>query len=168
MLSQWATIDLSLFYLFSAKYLKDLYIIDYSILLLRTKYFQSSSLDFKKTSQQSKQYQQFYLVLTWINKSKGNSSYCIFLDFAKAFDTVNHEILLGKLDYYGVSGVAHSLLSSYLSNRTQQTEINGTLSESGIIRHGVPQGSVLGPLLFLLYINDIKCNPMATGVDPTI
>ena len=91
-----------------------------------------------------------------MDKTKGNSSYCIFLDFAKAFDTVNHEILLGKLDYYGVSGVAHSLLSSYLSNRTQQTEINGTLSESGIIRHGVPQGSVLGPLLFLLYINDIK------------
>ena len=91
-----------------------------------------------------------------MDKSKGNSSYCIFLDFAKAFDTVNHEILLEKLDYYGISGVAHSLLSSYLSNRTQQTEINGTLSESGIIRHGVPQGSVLGPLLFLLYINDIK------------
>ena len=69
---------------------------------------------------------------------------------------MNHEILLTKLDYYGISGVAHSLLTSYLSNRTQQTEINGILSESGIIRHGVPQGSVLGPLLFLLYINDIK------------
>ena len=89
-------------------------------------------------------------------KSKRNSSYCIFLDFAKAFDTVNHEILLAKLDHYGISGVSHTLLKSYLSNRTQQTEINGVLSDTGIIKHGVPQGSVLGPLLFLLYINDIS------------
>ena len=89
-------------------------------------------------------------------KSRRDSSYCIFLDFAKAFDTVNHEILLKKLDHYGVSGVALDLLRSYLSNRTQQTEINGVLSDTGIIKHGVPQGSVLGPLLFLLYINDIS------------
>ena len=89
-------------------------------------------------------------------KSEKKSSYCIFLDFAKAFDTVNHEILLAKLDHYGVSGVANNLFKSYLSNRPQQTEINGTLSEVGIIKHGVPQGSVLGPLLFLLYINDIS------------
>ena len=67
-----------------------------------------------------------------------------------------HEILLAKLDHYGVSGVANNLFKSYLSNRPQQTEINGTLSEVGIIKHGVPQGSVLGPLLFLLYINDIS------------
>ncbi len=88
-------------------------------------------------------------------KSKRKSSYCIFLDFAKAFDTVNHEILLAKLNHYGISGISNTLLKSYLSNRTQQTEINGVLSGKGIIKHGVPQGSVLGPLLFLLYINDI-------------
>ena len=89
-------------------------------------------------------------------KSDKESSYCIFLDFAKAFDTVNHEILISKLDHYGISGLSNNLFKSYLSNRTQQTEINGTLSEVGTIRHGVPQGSVLGPLLFLLYINDIS------------
>ena len=89
-------------------------------------------------------------------RSKGLSSYCIFLDFAKAFDTVNHEILLSKLDHYGVSGISNSLFRSYLTNRTQQTEINGCLSDIGVIKHGVPQGSVLGPLLFLLYINDIS------------
>ena len=89
-------------------------------------------------------------------KSKRNSSYCIFLDFAKAFDTVNHEILLAKLNHYGISGISNTLLRSYLSNRSQQTEINGVLSDKGTIKHGVPQGSVLGPLLFLLYINDIS------------
>ena len=89
-------------------------------------------------------------------KSEKKSSYCIFLDFAKAFDTVNHEILISKLDHYGISGLSNNLFKSYLSNRTQQTEINGTLSDVGTIRHGVPQGSVLGPLLFLLYINDIS------------
>ena len=65
-------------------------------------------------------------------KSKNNSSYCIFLDFAKAFDTVNHEILLAKLNHYGISGLSNTLLKSYLSNRTQQTEINGVLSNTGI------------------------------------
>ena len=97
-------------------------------------------------------------IISALNQDKilGNSSYCIFLDFAKAFDTVNHEILLAKLNHYGISGISHTLLKCYLSNRSQQTEINGILSDSGIIKHGVPQGSVLGPLLFLLYINDIR------------
>ena len=89
-------------------------------------------------------------------KQEKKSSYCVFLDFAKAFDTVNHEILLSKLSHYGIQGSSQSLLKTYLSNRTQQTEINGVLSDKGIIKHGVPQGSVLGPLLFLLYINDIS------------
>ena len=79
-----------------------------------------------------------------------------FLDFAKAFDTVNHDILLEKLKYYGFRDKSHALLESYLSNRVQRTEVNGVLSDEGIIKHGVPQGSVLGPLLFLLYINDIS------------
>ena len=89
-------------------------------------------------------------------KNEKKSSYCIFLDFAKAFDTVNHEILLSKLDHYGISGKSHDLFHSYLSNRTQQTDIGGTLSDIGIIKHGVPQGSVLGPLLFQLYSGIIK------------
>ena len=84
------------------------------------------------------------------------SSYCIFLDFAKAFDTVNHEILIQKLKYYGVHDKSLDLFQSYLSNRTQVVEVNGKLSEKGTIKHGVPQGSILGPLLFLLYINDIS------------
>ena len=83
------------------------------------------------------------------------SAYCIFLDFAKAFDTVNHDILIQKLDYYGMRGNALNLFKSYLTERQQFTEIGDTLSDMEYIKCGVPQGSILGPLLFLLYINDI-------------
>ena len=63
---------------------------------------------------------------------------------------------MDKLKYYGVHGTTLKLFDSYLSNRTQIVEVNGQVSEKGTIKHGVPQGSILGPLLFLLYINDIS------------
>ena len=80
---------------------------------------------------------------------------CIFLDFAKAFDTVNHSILLQKLNHYGIRGNALQLIESYLAGREQCVQLNGTQSDFETIKHGVPQGSILGPLFFLLYINDI-------------
>ena len=79
----------------------------------------------------------------------------IFIDFKKAFDTIDHEILLYKLECYGIRGLANDFFRSYLTNRRQYTVINGVNSELRTISCGVPQGSVLGPLFFLLYINDL-------------
>ena len=81
----------------------------------------------------------------------------IYIDLFKAFDTLDHAILLDKLNYYGIGGVAYRLFHSYLSNRYQYVEFNGSISSTKVIDTGVPQGSILGPLLFLIYINDLPC-----------
>ena len=107
------------------------------------------------------------------NMDKGLINIVAFLDLKKAFDTIDHEILFKKLQMYGVEQRSLKLLESYLSNRSQTCFINGSFSTCKSVRCGIPQGSILGPLSFLVYINDLPnclsyCTPRMFADDTTL
>ena len=96
------------------------------------------------------------------NLEDGKQTDLLILDFSKAFDKVSHNLLLHKLHHYGIRGNTHRWISAFLSERTQVVVVDGEESDVGRVESGVPQGSVLGPSLFLFYINDLPENLNST------
>jgi len=96
------------------------------------------------------------IIIIYNQLDKGEKIMGVYLDLQKAFDTVNHDILIYKLATYGIRGTTLNWFRNYLTNHKQFTIVNDTKSDVLDITCGVPQGSVLGPLLFLVYVNDIQ------------
>ena len=98
-----------------------------------------------------------YIDLIQNNLNQSDETISLFLDLSKAFDVIDHQILAMKLEYYGFRGKFLEFLLNFIKDRKYFVNVNGKNSEIKTVNIGVPQGSTLGPLLFLLYINDMSC-----------
>ena len=124
-----------------------------------SEYFQNNDLIFKNQygfrKNHSTEFASLHLT-DYLNfkMDKMSTLSSIFLDLSKTFDTLDHNILLSKLKYYGINGISYNLLSTYLTNRKQYVQFESSCSEVLDTLYGVPQGYILGPLLFIIYMND--------------
>ena len=143
------------------------------------KYFNQHNLFYKHQYGLRTKHSTIHPILHFINHitnendiSGKNITAAIFLDLSKEFDTISHNILLKKITFYGIRGVANKWFENYLKNRKQYLEIYETQSDLLDINCGIPQGSILGPILFLIYINDIgnsnKLNLLSFADDTTV
>ena len=140
-------------------------IIEYFVSQQLTEYMEDNRLFSRHQFGFRKNHSTNYLMFDLIDEIYKSKSKCfkpgiIFLDIKKAFDTVNHDILLEKLKYYGIGGIVLIWFQNFLTNRYQCTKLNGNQSSFLAVLSGIPQGSILGPILFSIYINDINyaCN----------
>ena len=140
-------------------------IIEYFVSQQLTEYMEDNRLFSRHQFGFRKNHSTNYLMFDLFDEIYKSKSRCfkpgiIFLDIKKAFDTVNHDILLDKLKYYGIGGIVLIWFKNFLTDRHQCTRLNGNLSSFLAVLSGVPQGSILGPILFSIYINDINyaCN----------
>ena len=125
------------------------------------KFFSESNIIYLLQFGFRQQYSTFHALISLTedirkNLDNGNLGCGIFVDLQKAFDTVEHDILLVKLQHYGIRGMVNNCFKSYLFDRKQFVSINGRISNQASVKYGVPQGSVLGPLFFLIYNNDLN------------